>query len=74
MNLDKLPEEELQALYLEYKKYCKDNKMRCTYCSTYNTIDRDCEIYGDYHPPISKCAFKFREWVSKKEEETNEHS
>lgn len=60
--LFKLSEEELQALYSEYKKYCKNNKMRCTYCGTYNTIDRDCEIYGDHHPPISQCRFYFRKW------------
>lgn len=27
----------------------------CTYCATWNREDRDCEIYGNYHMPPSKC-------------------
>ena len=69
MDRDKLSEEELDALYLEYRKHCKENHLRCsTYCGTYNTIDRDCEIYGDRHPPISKCGRYFRRWMEEKEE------
>lgn len=69
MDIDKLSEEEIDELYLEYKKYCKENHLRCsTGCGTYDTIDRDCEIYGDYHPPISKCVLYFRRWLEEKME------
>lgn len=69
MDVDKLSEEEIDELYLEYKKYCKENHLRCSrYCITYNSIDRDCEIYGDHHPPISKCGRYFRRWVDEKME------
>lgn len=29
MNMKHLSDDEINALYLEYRKYCKDNKLRC---------------------------------------------
>lgn len=72
MDPTKLSAEEVNALYQEYKKYCKDNKMRCTYCGTYNTIDRDCEIFGTSHPPMSQCRRSFLRWIDEKMEKANE--
>lgn len=46
-----MTEEELRA---ELRK----EKARCvTHCGTWNREDRDCEIYGDYHPSPANCPY-----------------
>lgn len=39
-------------------KELRAKKATCRrYCGTYDTIDRDCEIYGNYHPSPSRCKY-----------------
>lgn len=47
----------LQKLSDEYKKL----RAQCRrYCGTWNSEDRDCEIYGDYHPSPAHCGYFLR--------------
>ena len=44
----------IQELSDEMRK----QKARCDcYCGTWNSEDRDCEIYGEQHPSPSKCRY-----------------
>lgn len=46
--------ERLRQLSEKYRKI----RARCRqYCGTWNSEDRDCEIYGSYHPSPSKCPY-----------------
>ena len=39
----------------------KQKKYRCRdVCSTYNSEDRDCEVYGINHPSPSRCPFFYQ--------------
>lgn len=41
-----------------YVRYLRDHKAKCSqYCGTYNTEDKDCEIYGNSHPSPSRCEY-----------------
>lgn len=44
---------------------------RCsTHCPTWNSWDRDCEIYGENHPSPSKCPYyPYRDRKNDKESE-----
>jgi hypothetical protein len=45
-------EEAINKLSAELRK----QKARCDrYCGTWNSEDRDCEIYGEYHPSPARC-------------------
>lgn len=40
----------------DLSKEMKGKKARCSqYCPTWNSEDRDCEIYGEGHVPPSRC-------------------
>ena len=45
----------------EFKKFVqglRNKRARCSqYCSCWNDYDKDCEIYGEYHTPPSRCSF-----------------
>ena len=63
-----MTETEENKLYIEFKEECKAKHYRCSNtCDTYNTEDRDCEIYGDSHPPYSHCQEAFETWLERKE-------
>lgn len=39
-------------------KELRAKKATCRrYCGTYDTYDRDCEIFGNYHPSPSRCEY-----------------
>ena len=53
-NFTAAQKERLQQLSEKYRKL----RARCSqYCGTWNSEDRDCEIYGSYHPSPSKCPY-----------------
>ena len=63
----RLSKEERDLLH-EYKEYCKDNHLRCnTSCGLYDTVDKDCEIFGNSKLPISECGVYFDKWRKEKE-------
>lgn len=36
----------------------RKQKTRCDrYCATWNSEDKDCEIYGEQHPSPARCKF-----------------
>lgn len=44
----------IQELSDEMRK----QQARCDrYCGTWNREDRDCEIYGEYHPSPARCWY-----------------
>lgn len=65
---DKLSEEE-KALVKEYRKYCKDNHLRCSNsCALWDSIDKDCDVYGTYRPArLSNCSIAFSMWLENKQ-------
>lgn len=51
-DLTEVQKERLKQLSDKYRNL----RARCSqYCGTWNREDRDCEIYGSYHPSPSKC-------------------
>lgn len=38
----------------EIQKWCSKHRCNNT-CNTYDDEDRDCDIYGENHPPILQC-------------------
>ena len=50
-------QEEKEKIMQLSEKYRKQ-KARCSqYCPTWNSYDRDCEIYGEHHPSPSRCPY-----------------
>lgn len=71
MGPTKFSAKEVNALYQEYKQYCKDNHLRCSNsCALWDSIDKDCDVFGTYKPTIAGCGVYFDKW----KEERNEHS
>lgn len=59
----------IQELSDEMRK----QRARCsTHCGTWNREDRDCEIYGEYHCPPSKCMYFLAQEVAKRNKEIKE--
>lgn len=62
-------EEEIINLSAEMRK----QKARCDrYCGTWNSEDRDCEIYGDYHPSPARCRYFLESELERRKEYKNE--
>jgi hypothetical protein len=56
----------MEELSAEMRK----KRARCsTYCSVWNSEDRDCEIYGSMHCPPSKCRFFLAKEVTRRNKE-----
>ena len=48
-------------------------KARCsTYCSVWNSEDKDCEIYGNMHCSPSKCRIFLAQEVTRRNKEETE--
>jgi hypothetical protein len=42
----------------EIAQELRQQRARCvTHCATWNREDRDCEIYGSYHPSPARCRY-----------------
>lgn len=52
-----------EAYEAEFKRECREKRLSCRSCAAYDTHDRDCDIYGDYHPPYSACIYAFNWWL-----------
>ena len=60
----------IQELSDELRK----ERARCsTYCGTWNREDRDCEIYGDYHPSPSRCGYFLEHELVRRNKEIREN-
>ena len=52
-----MAEEHRQAL-IKLSEEMRKQKARCDrYCGTWNSEDRDCEIYGEHHPSPARCKY-----------------
>ena len=59
----------IQELSDEMRK----ERARCsTHCGTWNSEDRDCEIYGEQHCPPSRCLFFLKQELAIREEKQKE--
>lgn len=74
-----LPIEALGVTKTEKDKLCelsdKFRKLRARcdrYCGTWNCEDRDCEIYGSYHPSPSRCLVFLKQELKLMEKENEE--
>lgn len=47
----------------EFKRECREKRLSCRSCAAYDTHERDCDIYGDYHPSYSTCIYAFNWWL-----------
>lgn len=47
-------------------------RARCDrYCVTWNSEDRNCEMYGDYHPSPAKCKHFLEAEVARRNKEAD---
>ena len=59
----------IQELSDEMRK----QKARCDlYCGTWNSEDRDCEIYGDKHPSPARCRYFLEIEIERRKKEIEE--
>lgn len=57
----------MQELSDEMRK----QKARCDrYCGTWNSEDRDCEIYGEQHPSPARCRYFLECELERRNKET----
>lgn len=64
MNLESLTKEEKERLTEEFHSYCKEYKLTCrNSCSTWDSDDKDCDIYGDSHTSYRQCHRAFVRWA-----------
>ena len=58
-----MTEEHKQAL-IKLSEEMRKQRARCDrYCGTWNSEDRDCEIYGQNHPSPSRCKYFLENWL-----------
>ena len=58
-----MTEEHEQAL-VKLSEEMRKQKARCDrYCGTWNSEDRDCEIYGQDHPSPARCKYFLENWL-----------
>lgn len=68
-DIETLSEDELKEKVIKFQTYCRQTRLTCrNACSMYDTIDRDCYIFGENKNSYSKCEIAFIRWLRNEEE------
>lgn len=65
--------EEHKEAIIKLSAEMRKQKARCNlYCGTWNSEDRDCEIYGDQHPSPARCRYFLERELESRNKEIKE--
>lgn len=57
----------MEDLRNEFKQDCKKHGWTCrNACCTYDSIDKDCDVFGIYHPSFSNCFLAYGNWLEER--------
>ena len=65
--------EEEKEVIIKLSAEMRKQKARCDrYCGTWNSEDKDCEIYGEQHPSPARCLFFLKQELAIRKEKQRE--